>query len=194
MYTRIGTPQTLTYPVESLPELGKANGCHRFLYDPRFFGFQLLEQDENWDVRSIFERGFLGLTYMQKNKITRRWPNRLIHSPSCQPGLQKFNRYVGWAENKPVRWLEWQLEEPVDEEQFQHWLSLCLTMTVEQMRESMRQAVEQSTMTASVSPADSDLDWIDKETTAPTSTNSTREKKSKGGKKGKTKGNKSRSK
>ncbi|GAB0136978.1 hypothetical protein EsDP_00005261 [Epichloe bromicola] len=169
-----------------------------FLYDPRFFGFQLLEQDKTLDVRSIFERGFLGLTYMQKNKITRRWPNRLIHNQSCQPGLQKFNRWVGWADNKPERWLEWQLEEPVDEEQFQYWLSMCLTVSAEQMRESMRQAVERSTTTASVDPANSDLDWIDQEMTAPTSTNSTQEKKSKGGKKGKTKGktkgNKSRSK
>ncbi|KAM5372074.1 hypothetical protein ACJZ2D_007724 [Fusarium nematophilum] len=58
-------------------------------------------------VKGITAVGFAGLEFKQKNTVTRRWPYCLVHSPKDAPSLKDFNRWLGWGDNKPERWLEW---------------------------------------------------------------------------------------
>ncbi|KAG6003579.1 hypothetical protein E4U21_001866 [Claviceps maximensis] len=171
-------------------------GTQIYLRDPKLFGFYLLGHEGRENMRSVVETGFLGLECMRKNKITKRWPNRLIHSRSDNPGIEKFDRYVGWVDNKPQRWLEWQLEEPLDDEQLDFWARLCTTMRPEEMRYFMTHAVDrlqQGDIAATTdSDAKIDLSWIDEGSNTGTATtvspDSTPKKKSKGKKnKGKAK-------
>ncbi|KAG5978949.1 hypothetical protein E4U55_005718 [Claviceps digitariae] len=168
----------------------------RHLHDPKLFGFHLLGQDETKYMESVVGTGFLGLECTRKNRITKRWPNRLIHSRSDKPGIEKFNRFVGWVDNKPQRWLEWQLEEPLDEEELDYWARVCTTMTSEEMRKVMAQAVDeaqesQSRITATTDvDANINLDWIDEDSTGTSTMTLEPEKKPKSKTKGKTKGKK----
>ncbi|KAG5991330.1 hypothetical protein E4U43_004050 [Claviceps pusilla] len=178
-------------------------GLQIHLHDAKLFAFHLLGQGDMQDTRSIVDVGFLGLECMRKNRITKRWPNRLIHSRSDKPGLEKFNRYAGWVDNKPQRWLEWQLEEPLDEEHFDYWAHVCTTLTLKEMRDVIGQVLDRMQKGQVEATADSDaeasinLDWIDEEThvepAAGTSTKSSKaEKKSKGKTKGKKKSGKAK--
>ncbi|KAG5925850.1 hypothetical protein E4U42_003888 [Claviceps africana] len=137
------------------------------LRDPNLFGFHLLGEDETANMESVVETGFLGLECMRKNRITTRWPNRLVHSRSDKPAMRKFNTYLGWVDNKPQRWLEWQLKEPLDEEQLDYWARICMTMTPEEMRKVMEKAVDEAQQGENAATADSyaavNLDWIDEE-------------------------------
>lgn len=118
-------------------------------------------------MRSIVESGFLGLVCMDENIITRSWPNRLIHHRDEDPGLQKFNRYLGWVDNKAERWLEWQLEKPLGEKVRCYWAQVCRILFPADMRYLMAQAVDEIQSKAKASPdADnftSSLDRIDEE-------------------------------
>ncbi|KAG6021188.1 hypothetical protein E4U41_002605 [Claviceps citrina] len=149
---------------------------HRFLHDPRLFSFQKEVTAEG--ISSVFLSGFAGLEYMAKNRITKRWPNRLIFSRGDNPGVRKFNRYVGWVDNTPQRWLEWQLEEEPDEEDFLTWDFVCMTVPLSQMRLVMQKtcdrleaqgqgqaqaaAAADTTADGGADPGRS-LDWLDEE-------------------------------
>ncbi|KAG5949363.1 hypothetical protein E4U53_005906 [Claviceps sorghi] len=142
-------------------------GLQIHLHDPKLFGFHLMRQDETKHMASVVETGFLGLECTRKNRITKRWPNRLVHSRSDKPGVEKFNTYVGWVDTKPQRWLEWQLEEPLDEEELDYWSRVCTTVTPEEMRKIMKKAVDEAQQGENTTAADGDetvnLDWIDEE-------------------------------
>ncbi|KAG6118807.1 hypothetical protein E4U13_008251 [Claviceps humidiphila] len=146
-------------------------GVQIHLQDRTLFGFHLLAHDDVECKCTLLNVGFLGLEYMRKNKITKRWPNRLISSRSDKPGLTKFNKYVGWVDNKPQRWLEWQLEERSDEEELEFWFNMCSTMTLQEMRTVMRHVVEKweaearhaARMAAVPDNEEVNLDWIDDE-------------------------------
>ncbi|ODA81265.1 hypothetical protein RJ55_04229 [Drechmeria coniospora] len=78
----------------------------RYLQQSDIFGFDgLIDDDE--PVRSVVTDGFVGIKVRQKHRITKRWPNRLVHSRKESPTLRDFNRWLGWAELAPERWLEW---------------------------------------------------------------------------------------
>ncbi|KAG5960551.1 hypothetical protein E4U58_004633 [Claviceps cyperi] len=146
-------------------------GVQIHLQDRTLFGFHLLAHDDVECKCNLLNGGFLGLEYMRKNKITKRWPNRLISSRSDKPGVEKFNKYVGWVDNKPQRWLEWQLEERPDEEELEFWFNMCNTMTLQEMRTVMRHVVEkweaearhEARMAAVPGNEEVNLDWLDEE-------------------------------
>ncbi|KAG8417018.1 hypothetical protein J3459_013071 [Metarhizium acridum] len=79
----------------------------RFIENAKLFAFYLAIDCETDKEKSIFKTGFLGMEYKEKNTITRRWPNRLVHSKSDKPSLRDFDRHVGWFDTMPQRWIEW---------------------------------------------------------------------------------------
>ncbi|KAG6022118.1 hypothetical protein E4U19_005262 [Claviceps sp. Clav32 group G5] len=175
-------------------------GVQIHLQDRTLFGFHLLAHDDVECKCTLLNVGFLGLEYMRKNKITKRWPNRLISSRSDKPGLEKFDKYVGWVDNKPQRWLEWQLEERSDEEELEFWFNMCNTMTLQEMRTVMRHVIEkweaearhEARMAAVPDNDEVNLDWIDEEDSGGKNGNGKKtgpsEKKGDGTGKGKGKG------
>ncbi|KAG6209117.1 hypothetical protein E4U35_007592 [Claviceps purpurea] len=161
-------------PAEFPPAIEVARrlvGVQIHLQDRTLFGFHLLAHDDVECKCNLLNGGFLGLEFMRKNKITKRWPNRLISSRSDKPGLEKFNKYVGWVDNKPQRWLEWQLEERLDEEALEFWFNMSNTMTLPEMRTVMKHVVEtweaearhEARMAAMPVNEEVNLDWIDEE-------------------------------
>ena len=51
---------------------------------------------------------FMNLGLKSDNKVTPRWPNRLVYSSTDCPSARGFNRWLGWPDTAPQRWLEWQ--------------------------------------------------------------------------------------
>lgn len=116
--------------------------CHRFLYDPEFFGFHLFMDYSTTVAESVFKTGFLGTEYKEKNTITRRWPNRLIHSKSDKPGIEAFDRYLGWFDLLPQRWLEWKRVGDADDVDWRWWSRVVVEITWETMQEEQKRIIE----------------------------------------------------
>lgn len=81
----------------------------------------------------MFKTGFLGTEYKEKNTITRRWPNRLIYSKSDKPGIENFDRHLGWSDLLPQRWLEWKRVGDADDDDWLMWSKIVLETTWEEM-------------------------------------------------------------
>lgn len=98
----------------------------RFLNSPTHFAFaSLLHRELTLEHRSVIQTGFLGLAVREKHMITRRWPNRLVHSKKDKPSLRDFNRWLGWPDMVPERWLEWKRREELPEVEWLNWLGLA---------------------------------------------------------------------
>lgn len=76
--------------------------------DASLFGFEFSENSE--PKRSIFQTGWLGLKYKQKNSVKARWPNRLVYTNGkilTEEDASRLRRWKSWPTTKPERWLEW---------------------------------------------------------------------------------------
>lgn len=94
--------------------------------------------------RSVVQTGFMGLAVREKHLVTRRWPNRLVHSKKDKPSLRDFNRWLGWPSTVPLRWLEWKRCGDVTNEDWDSWMQLATSMsrfTFEQALESIMTGV-----------------------------------------------------
>ncbi|KAF4980304.1 hypothetical protein FZEAL_3675 [Fusarium zealandicum] len=76
--------------------------------------------------QGITATAFAGLEFKQKNTITRRWPNRLVHGPTDAPSLLEFDRWVSWGYHRPERWLEWKKVADVRLDELVMWHELAL--------------------------------------------------------------------
>ncbi|KAL7791841.1 hypothetical protein V8C37DRAFT_416589 [Trichoderma ceciliae] len=88
----------------------------RHLSDANVFGFQVPEDEVSHNPeksqqpkpkRSVLQTGYLGLQLKPKNKVTVRWPNRLVYGKSSNPTKEEVMRWMSWSTTKPERWLEW---------------------------------------------------------------------------------------
>ncbi|OAA33969.1 MYND finger family protein [Metarhizium rileyi] len=114
----------------------------RFLYNPGLFAFYVSFALTTGNFDSVFKCGFLGLEYKEKNTITRKWPNRLVHSRNDKPTLRDFNRYVGWFDNVPQRWIEWRRVDDYDETQWENARSCVLNLLWSDMIEVQQSVLE----------------------------------------------------
>ncbi|KAM4055726.1 MYND finger domain-containing protein [Hirsutella rhossiliensis] len=95
----------------------------RYLLFPGHFAFASLIDPRAVDEhRSVVQAGFLGLAAREKHLITRRWPNRLVHSKKDKPSLRDFNRWLGWPSTVPLRWLEWKRCGDVSNQEWDSWM------------------------------------------------------------------------
>ncbi|KAL9474022.1 hypothetical protein ACSS6W_008402 [Trichoderma asperelloides] len=113
-------------PVQSTGNLYSADCVHRhfalqvfdrkwdmfsdcYLADASLFGFQVPANSE--PKRSIFQTGWLGLQFKQKNTVKARWPNRLVYGGGAkaltEEDASRLRRWMSWSTTKPERWLEW---------------------------------------------------------------------------------------
>ncbi|KND89023.1 hypothetical protein TOPH_06313 [Tolypocladium ophioglossoides CBS 100239] len=100
----------------------------RFLSSPAHFGFEsLMDPETTVEHRSIIQTGFLGLAVREKQIITRRWPNRLVHSKKDKPSLRDFNRWLSWPAMLPERWLEWKLCGESPEDEWRKWMKIAVS-------------------------------------------------------------------
>ncbi|KAH6603548.1 hypothetical protein Trco_008323 [Trichoderma cornu-damae] len=87
----------------------------RYLNDAVIFGFAAHQDappcgdEEEWQrpQRSFVQTGCLGLQLRPKNKVTTRWPNRLVYGKGADPTKEQVMRWMSWSSTKPERWLEW---------------------------------------------------------------------------------------
>ncbi|CAM1510194.1 Fc.00g005290.m01.CDS01 [Cosmosporella sp. VM-42] len=49
----------------------------------------------------------VNLELQSQNTVVPRWANRLVHEDTDTPSKQHFNRWLGWPDTAPQRWLEW---------------------------------------------------------------------------------------
>ncbi|KAL6890859.1 hypothetical protein GGI43DRAFT_425328 [Trichoderma evansii] len=80
----------------------------RYLADAALFGFKVPENSE--PKRSIFQTGWLGLQFKQKNTVKARWPNRFVYERGkdlTEEDATQLRRWMSWSTTKPERWLEW---------------------------------------------------------------------------------------
>ncbi|KAI5457761.1 hypothetical protein BGZ63DRAFT_433269 [Mariannaea sp. PMI_226] len=100
----------------------------RFLTRPHFFeSLNSAELVKRPDLVT-FPRGkgltateFLGIALRARNAVTRRWPNRVVFSSKDRPGLRNFNRWIGWAQHTPLRWLEWEKIGDISQEAWNYY-------------------------------------------------------------------------
>ncbi|KAK5994601.1 hypothetical protein PT974_05080 [Cladobotryum mycophilum] len=83
------------------------------------------KQEEPQGTRSVILKGHLGFQLRAKNTITPRWPNRLVYNKTSRPTLREFNRWIGWANVMPERWLEWKKIRDVKNEELDKWLKIA---------------------------------------------------------------------
>ncbi|KHN97544.1 MYND finger family protein [Metarhizium album ARSEF 1941] len=125
-----------------------------FINSAKLFAFHLAIDEETANNRSVFKTGFMGMEYKEKNTVTRRWPNRLVHSKGDKPSLRDFNRHVGWLDSMPQRWMEWRRVGDVSSHEWElsrecildsSWLDMSALMqaTIDMEREDSKLKSEQ---------------------------------------------------
>ncbi|KAM0264934.1 hypothetical protein ACHAQJ_000450 [Trichoderma viride] len=107
----------------------------RYLNDASVFGFKILKDGDNSErfkrsERSVLQTGYLGLRLKPKNKITVRWPNRLVYGKSSNPTAGEVMRWMSWSTTKPERWLEW---KRVDDVSYSEWSKYLATIEGEEV-------------------------------------------------------------
>ncbi|KJK79340.1 hypothetical protein H634G_04931 [Metarhizium anisopliae BRIP 53293] len=115
----------------------------RFMQDAKLFAFHLSTDSETDKETSVFKTGFLGMEYKDKNTITRRWPNRLVHSKSDEPSLRDFERHVGWFDTMPQRWLEWKRVADADDNEWEMARECVLETSWREMAEMQAKIIEE---------------------------------------------------
>ncbi|QLI69201.1 uncharacterized protein G6M90_00g055530 [Metarhizium brunneum] len=115
----------------------------RFMHDAKLFAFHLSTDSETDKETSVFKTGFLGMEYKDKNTITRRWPNRLVHSKSDEPSLRDFERHVGWFDTMPQRWLEWKRVADADDNEWEMARECVLESSWREMAEIQAKIIEE---------------------------------------------------
>ncbi|RFU73039.1 hypothetical protein TARUN_9212 [Trichoderma arundinaceum] len=95
----------------------------RYLNDSKVFGFPVPEESRQ-PRRSVLQTGYLGLQLKTKNKITVRWPNRLVFGKHDNPTKEDVMRWMSWPSTKPERWLEWKKVGDVGRKEWLKYLAM----------------------------------------------------------------------
>lgn len=83
------------------------------------------------------------MEYKDKNTITRRWPNRLVHSKSDEPSLRDFERHVGWFDTMPQRWIEWKRVADADDNEWEMARECVLESSWREMAEMQATIIDE---------------------------------------------------
>ncbi|KID82618.1 MYND finger family protein, partial [Metarhizium majus ARSEF 297] len=87
------------------------------------------------------------MEYKDKNTITRRWPNRLVHSKSDEPSLWDFERHVGWFDTMPQRWIEWKRVADADDNEWEMARKCVLESSWREMAEMQATIIDEEAQT-----------------------------------------------
>jgi hypothetical protein len=96
-----------------------------YIHEGMYLGFNsiLPPHDEHEGTSLPTATDFFGLVLKSKNTVVKRWPNRLVHGKNDKPTVKDFNRYLGWADTVPRRWIEWKLVADPDRDAWQSYLN-----------------------------------------------------------------------
>ncbi|KAH7140702.1 hypothetical protein EDB81DRAFT_692084 [Dactylonectria macrodidyma] len=108
----------------------------RYLASEHYFNLLNVLADVEQPERGLTATKFFGIGLKRKNTITSRWPNRIVHKRTDAPSLLDFNRWLGWTDVRPERWLEWKRFGDVSDEAWGQFFKLSSIEDSEIMSEA----------------------------------------------------------